>query len=1467
MTFLLATRLANRVFGVLTGLVVCAGGPGYAFSQTPVQREIGFEARTFSLTNARLVISPEEKIDSGTLVIRDGLIVAVGSDVTPPADAEVIDGRGLVVYSGFIDAAGSALIEPKRIPEPAAGRPIDFARYALAATPPDNRKSLSPEFEAPAALKTDIALFEARRRLGFTTLHVVPAGRIASGSGSLVSTSGLPLRESLVVRNTLPEFQLLAPGGAGYPRTLMGAMAHLRQAFLDAEHYGRQQKLYTRQVPGISRPPEDAVLESLESARHSGRPAIFAAQSRDEIHRALDFAHEQGLPAVIWGGREAPRCVDRLKAESQGVVLQLNWGKEPEIEPLKPSEQLSAQVKDPLRVQYDRRNRWREQVAAAKALADRQIRFAFSSEGLKEPDEFFKSVRQAIGQGLSRQAALAAVTRDAAAIVGQDQRLGTLAVGKLAHVVALNGVFDDERSKVRLVFVDGLKFEYNKQAEPIPSKGEKAESGVALAGLWQVEIESGDGKTAATLELDQKEKVIAGTFRSAQGDGRIHSGKLTASTAEFTVAIGAGAQAIELKFSGSTAEASDGKLSGTLKSAFGAATKWSASRRSDLPNRNPVSISLDDKPEAASAAKSATETAQQGPSDWPTELESDRLSRPLKTGGNVLLKNANVLTGVGPPVMQTSVLIRQGRIAAVGRDLQDGPGLTVIDCTDRWIMPGIIDTHSHIMFPGGMGGVNEATVSIVPEVRVRDVIRTEDPAAYRALAGGVTTVRILHGSANVVGGQDAVVKLKFGELAREQTLQGNPQGVKFALGENVKAQENRFPNTRLGVEATLQRAFVEALDYRRAWQEHNQAVTRPRAGEPGATEALLPPRRDLRLEALADIVDHKKFIHSHCYRADEILMLLRVATGFGVRVWSLQHVLEGYKIAPEIVAHGASCSTFADWWAYKMEAFDATPYNAALLLEAGANVVLKSDDAELMRHLYQDAAKLVRYGNVSPEAALRTITLNAARELGLDSRIGSIEEGKDGDLAVFNGHPLNAYARCEMTLIDGEVFFVREKQPTIMSPRAAAASARPSELFLAPREIRERPLDLSAAPDRKYAIVGATLHPVDAPDVVGGTLLIDGERITQLGAGVEVPAGTKTIEASGLHVYPGLIDAGTVLGLIEVGRVRETHDYREAGQFQPDLRAGVGVNPDSELIGVCRAGGITTALVRPTGGMICGQASFVKLDGWTVPEMVLDYETALQIDWPGGDDTQARIDQLRDFLNEGRTYWKIKESAQTGGSSAPLQDPRYEALGPYLRGQKRVLVEANSRREIAEALLFAEKEKLKIVITGAVEAWKLAAELKKREVPVIVGAVMARPREEYDPFDAVYANPGRLHEAGVLFCIRSNEVSTSGFSASNSRNMPFEAAMAVAYGLPEEEAIKAVTINAARVLGVDDRVGSLTAGKLANLVICDGSPLQPTTQYKAIFVSGKAYAAESRHTRLYERYRERLHEVQRTPRK
>jgi imidazolonepropionase-like amidohydrolase len=942
------------------------------------------------------------------------------------------------------------------------------------------------------------------------------------------------------------------------------------------------------------------------------------------------------------------------------------------------------------------------------------------------------------------------------------------------------------------------------------------------------------------------------------------------------VAIGAGDSAVPLKFD---AKLEGDVLRGNLKSPFGAATKWKATRPPAETPRNETTIELttieaeDDAksvpgPSIADALSPGNTASSDSATEPPVEFPEDRTARPVRTGGNVLIQGGTVLTATGETLPNTSILVKNGTIIAIGADVQADPGMLVIDAANRFVMPGIIDTHSHIMISTGLGGVNEATASIVCEVRVRDVVNSADPSEYRALAGGVTTARLLHGSANCIGGQDAVVQLRHGTSANEHLFPGAHSGIKFALGENVKFRAGRFPNTRLGVEATLNRAFLEALDYRRQWQEYDRA--RQQAGDDA--EKLLPPRRDLRLEALAGILNGEKFIHSHCYRADEILMLLRVAENHGIRVWSLQHVLEGYKVAPEIVKHGASCSTFADWWAYKVEAFDAIPHNAALLHEAGANVVIKSDDWELIRHLYLEAAKTVRYGNMSPDVALQAITLNPARELGLSDRLGSIEVGKQADLAIFSGHPLNAFSRCEQTLIAGEVYFTRDRQPSAMSAAAADATAKPSELKLVKPEERVRSIDLSPANSRRYAIVGATVHPVDADDIANGVILIDEGKIVGIGPqALAIPEGYSVLPATGLHVYPGLIDAGTAVGLIEIGKVRETSDLGEIGQFQADLRAGIAINPDSELIPVARAGGITSTLCLPAGAgnmtshgrahgpIISGQASLVQFAGWTMPEMVFDLEAGLHVIWPTGKKRKEVIEELQLHLAAARLYdaARTRENNEAKDGNAPsgppalLIDPRFEALRPYLRGDRPVFVEAESKQEILEVLHFAKQEKLKVVLCGAVDAWKVADQIKAAETPVIIGPVMRKPQESYDPFDAPYANAGRLYEAGVKFCFRSD-------TASNSRNVPFEAAMSVAYGLPERAALRGVTLSSAEILGVADRMGSLSVGKWANAVITDGSPLQQTTQIKGILIQGQPFAPESRQTRFYEKYRARL---------
>jgi imidazolonepropionase-like amidohydrolase len=412
----------------------------------------------------------------------------------------------------------------------------------------------------------------------------------------------------------------------------------------------------------------------------------------------------------------------------------------------------------------------------------------------------------------------------------------------------------------------------------------------------------------------------------------------------------------------------------------------------------------------------------------------------LATPADVAIVGGTVLT-IGPQgtIEKGTVLIRDGKIAAVGASVAVPPGATVIDASGRYVMPGIIDCHSHTAVEGN---VNEGSESVTAEVRIADVLDDKDVNIYRELAGGVTSANVLHGSANSIGGQNAVIKMRWGKGPQELLFEGAPRGIKFALGENPKRSNfrtpgtPRYPGTRMGVEATIRQAFEEARDYKREWDEYEKKL-RVKGGE-----KPVPPRKNLRLEELKDILEGKVYVHAHCYRSDEILMLIQVAEDFGFKIRTFQHVLEGYKVASEIARHGAGASTFSDWWAYKLEAYDAIPYNAAIMAEHGVVVSLNSDSDELARRLYWEAAKAVKYGGVSEAEALKMVTLNPAKQLGIDKRVGSIEVGKDADLAVFSAHPFSPDTHCDLTLVDGIVYFDRAKDVAARGQDARSAGGR-----------------------------------------------------------------------------------------------------------------------------------------------------------------------------------------------------------------------------------------------------------------------------------------------------------------------------------------------------------------------------------------------------------------------------------------
>jgi len=407
--------------------------------------------------------------------------------------------------------------------------------------------------------------------------------------------------------------------------------------------------------------------------------------------------------------------------------------------------------------------------------------------------------------------------------------------------------------------------------------------------------------------------------------------------------------------------------------------------------------------------------------------------------GVTLIENATILTVTKGTIENGSILIRNGKIAQVGKNIKAPEGATVIDAKGMYVTAGIIDCHSHIAVEGN---VNEGSVAVSSMVGVGDVINPDDIDIYRDLAGGVTTANVLHGSANPIGGLNQVIKLRWGKDAEELKFEGAPPGIKFALGENPKRNNfnpppgipRRYPESRMGVMDVIRQAFVDAREYKKSWDEYNKRVA---AGD----KAAIPPRRDLKLEPLVEVLEGKRYVHSHCYRADEILQLMRLAEEFGFRIRTLQHVLEGYRVADEIAAHGAGGSTFSDWWAYKMEAYEAIPYNAAMMTRRGVIVSVNSDSAEEARHLNQEAAKTMKYGGMTEDEALRMVTINPAIQLGIDKRVGSIEPGKDADLVIYNHHPLSVYAVAQKVFIDGHIYFDREKDLAMREAQAAERKA------------------------------------------------------------------------------------------------------------------------------------------------------------------------------------------------------------------------------------------------------------------------------------------------------------------------------------------------------------------------------------------------------------------------------------------
>ncbi len=985
------------------------------FSQTrPVEGLHENAPNVVALTNVTVVVAPGNVVEGATVVIRDSYIDAVGKNVKVPADAVVRDLSGKTVYPAFIDLYthyGIAAPKPSRSGGGGGGFPFG-APSAPAASNDDGavhwNKNVRPEQRVADMFKHDDKAAGSLRKSGFATVMSFPRSGIFRGQGALILLKDGDKNETILADQ--PALGMaMSKGGAiafsfdvsNYPGSVMGVMALMRQTLHDAEWYQKSWAAYNASPAGKTAPEKNLSFAALLPYAKDQKLVVFEAANELEILRASRIAKEFGLNAIVRGGGSEYRRLNAIKSTGLKLVVPLNFPEAPKV----------ATLEDEFDVSLRDLRHWDLAPENAGRVAKADVLFSLTSSTLKKTEDFLGNLRKAVKRGLSKDRALAALTSTPAAWLGMSNTLGGVESGKLANLVVTNGDLFDDATKIYETWVSGKRYEITPSAEIDPR------------GTWTITLAGSDtgivtfGGTdlkpsASKVRVQGKEiKGAKATFNGRQmtmsfaGDSLNKKG---------TVRLSGLLEDQEIKGTGVWPDGARFKWSGTFAKAH------EENKKGDEKAKDSQMSSLQIVyPEGAYGITSTPEQP-----------------------AVVLVKNATIWTS-GPEgkLENADMLVRDGKISKVGQNLPAPGNAVEIDASGKHVTPGLIDAHSHTASSDPF--VNELTYSITSEVRMGDVINPDDIDIYRQLAGGTTSVLQLHGSGNSIGGQSITLKFRWGAGPEEMKFEGAAPTIKFALGENVKRasipNDNRFPKTRMGVEQFFTSWFDAAKDYQREIATFKNA--KKNAG-------LIPPRRDLRLDALVEIMNDERIIHCHSYRQDEILALMRVAERTGFKVFAFTHILEGYKVADEMVKHGAMASTFSDWWVYKFEVYDAIPYGGALMHDQGLVVSFNSDSGELARRLNTEASKAVKYGAVPEEEALKFVTINPAKQLRVEDRVGSLEEGKDADFVIWSGNPLSTYSICEQTWIDGRKYFDLETD-AMLQEKAAKERAQLVQKVLA----------------------------------------------------------------------------------------------------------------------------------------------------------------------------------------------------------------------------------------------------------------------------------------------------------------------------------------------------------------------------------------------------------------------------------
>jgi imidazolonepropionase-like amidohydrolase len=1008
---ILSSQIKTLTISVLTMSVI--GMQTHSIAQTSPAEGIRKNTPTVhAFINACIVQSPGKVIEKGALVIRDGVIQSAGTNAPVPSDARVWDMKGMTIYPGLIDSYSDyGLPKP---PQPTPGR----RQAQTEAQPPEPRgasywnKGVIANQNAAELFTPDAKAAEKLRSQGITSALIMSPKGLFKGTSALVNLGdGKP--NDLIIRPVIAQHVLLGvpQGGDDYPGSLMGAIALIRQVLNDADWYQKAQDAYAKN-PSLKRPETNDVLAALKDVVNRKIPIVIETGDELDVLRAQKIAQEFSLDHIIRGSGNEYKRLDAIKATQRTVILPINF---PEVPTVQTQE-------DALQVTLEQLRYWDEAPENPKRLQEAGVQFAFTSSTLKEPGTFLGQVRKAVERGLAADAALAALTTTPSRLFGVEKQLGTLEPGKVANFIITDGDLFAEKTVVRESWIDGKRYE----VKPIPENDSR--------GKWDVKFTGQSSADTVTLNVKGEVDALQGAITKKK-DVKLTNVSFAASR-------------LSLSFTGDsigykgvvrmTAVLSATAMNGSGEWSDGTSFTWSATRLGPYV------------PEPDTTKKKELVTASFPPVYPPGEFGRPKLP---EQPASVFVKGATIWTmGSQGKLESADMLINKGKIVKVGKNLEAPAGAVLIDGTGKHVTPGIIDPHSHT---AGTGGLNEAGQAISAETRIGDVIDCDDIDIYRELAGGTTTIHVLHGSANPIGGQCQLIKLRWGMLPEEMKFEGAPPTIKFALGENVKQSNwgdrftTRYPQTRMGVEQILRDEFTAALDYEKAWQRWEKEKTR------------IPPRRDLELDAILEIIRGKRFIHCHSYRQDEILATMRVAEDFGFRIKVFQHILEGYKVADVMAKHGAGGSCFTDWWAYKLEVYDAIPYNGVLMHDQGVLTSFNSDSDELARRLNLEAAKAVKYGGLSEEEAFKFVTINPAKQLMVDNRVGSLEPGKDADFVVWSGNPLSTYTMCEQTWIDGRKFFDRQED------RQLYQEAQHERAVLIQKALAVKKVGTSEAPPRR----------------------------------------------------------------------------------------------------------------------------------------------------------------------------------------------------------------------------------------------------------------------------------------------------------------------------------------------------------------------------------------------------------------